>query len=160
MSEGQRFWLSPHRGLPSPTGRLGNDMDFPAPGAIKAPWLSGGGANSLPPPQYLQSRDAALEAIQTVTRTARFRHELSELVGLKRRAEKVALHFVAVLFRKGVDLVDRLDSLGDHAKVQGMAEPDHRRTYGRVAAVRRHVAHERLIDLQPIDREMLKPVER
>jgi len=71
MSYGKKYWLSPQRGLPRPTGRLAGVIDAPEMGAFEEPWPEEG-SGRRPPPVYLQSRVDSLDAIQDAARVHRF----------------------------------------------------------------------------------------
>lgn len=61
---------------------------------------------------------------------------------------------------EGQLLVDALDALGDHTHVQGAAKGDHRVRDRRVVRVFDHVADERRVDLEHVDRHLAQARER
>jgi len=73
MSHGKKYWLSPQRGLPRPTGRLAGAIDAPEMGAFEEPWPEEEARyQRRPAPRYLQSQAESLDEIQQAARIQRF----------------------------------------------------------------------------------------
>ncbi len=79
MENGRKYWLSPQRGLPPPSGRLGGGIAYPEMGVVEAPWDEEEPyATRLPQALYLQSGAERLEAIQQAARVQRFLQQAGE----------------------------------------------------------------------------------
>ena len=72
----------------------------------------------------------------------------------------MALHLVAAEAAQALELALGLDALGDHAQAQAVAEIDDRAHDHLVVQVVLEVLHERLVDLEPLDRQPLDVGER
>lgn len=72
MAEERKYWLSPRRGLPPPTGRLAGAVGPSGAGLRDVPWEDGGGFGALPPPRFLQSREQGLRALESAAQAARW----------------------------------------------------------------------------------------
>src|SRR6476661_6301499 len=77
-----------------------------------------------------------------------------------RAAEEIPLSELAAELAEGLQLVGRLDALGDDAEVQGLAEGDDRPGEGPVVGPRVLGADELPGDLQDVDREAAEVAER
>src|SRR6266540_6026451 len=90
---------------------------------------------------------------------ARF-EELVESGGRDGGTEEVALHLVTLLGPQELELRLRLDSLGDGRELQTVRHRDDGGRDGGVIGIARDVAHEGLVDLDPVNREAFQVVER
>src|SRR5688500_14723262 len=88
----------------------------------------------------------------------RLLQELGVRLGRHRLAVEKALDFVAAVAAQEAQLGVGLDALGDHLEVQGMAERDDRLREGPVVGLgaAADVAHERAVDLERVDRQILE----
>jgi serine/threonine-protein kinase len=86
--------------------------------------------------------------------------EVEEVVGGHRLAEQAPLAVVAVAAPEEIELLLRLDALGDHVEAEVLAHLDDRAHECRVLARDVRVAHEGLVDLERADRELLQRRER
>jgi len=68
MSNSNKYWLSPHRGLPPPRGGLASAIAYHTMGALEAPWEEEEGGRGYPAPLYLQSRAESLAQVQEAMR--------------------------------------------------------------------------------------------
>ena len=86
----------------------------------------------------------------------RLRMQVNEFARLHRLAEIVTLALGAAVLQKSGKLLRCLHALCDHAHIQTPAHADHQADDRGIAGARGNVAHERLVDLQCIDREALQ----
>jgi hypothetical protein len=73
-----------------------------------------------------------------------------ELLGRNGTAEQVALHADAAELEQEVPLLDRLHTLGDDVEPELAGEREHRARDRGATRFARDVAHERLVDLEPV----------
>src|SRR5512139_4101765 len=78
----------------------------------------------------------------------------------QRPAEQMPLHFLAPLLAQEGQLVPGFHAFGDDAQAQAARQLDYRAHDGGVVGVAVEVAHERAVDLQPVDGEALEIAER
>src|SRR5438552_13603327 len=80
-------------------------------------------------------------------------------VGADRLAEVEALDLVACVLPHEVALFGRLDAFGGDLELQAARNRDNRTRNGRVPRIAVDVAHERLVDLEPVELEALEVAE-
>src|ERR1700730_7967757 len=73
-----------------------------------------------------------------------------------RRAEVEPLSALAIQLSQAFELLCRLDSLGDELQSQALRHAHDGADNGRIVGINCHVAHERAIDLECIDGQMLQ----
>src|SRR5262245_13235553 len=83
-------------------------------------------------------------------------HHPGALLGRGRDREAVALDLVAAVRREQLELLLRLDALGHDLELEAVGEADDRERDHRVLRVGGDVAHERVVDLERVDREALE----
>src|SRR5690606_244818 len=86
--------------------------------------------------------------------------QLAELIGRHRIAEQVSLSVVAAVLAQERELSLVLDAFGDDLELEAVTHLNDRIDDRGVVAIDGHVAHERLIDLERADRELLKRAQR
>src|SRR4051812_29969407 len=107
---------------------------------------------------------SALERRELAVRAGRFLGErvlvvlppaqqVAEVRGRQRRAEVEALVLIAAHRLERVELLERLDALGDHLEPQAVRERDDRLHDRRVVGARHQVLDEAAIDLELVDRK-------
>ena len=92
----------------------------------------------------------------TRSRVAVAFHVGGELRGRQWTTEKIALAGNAAVLFQQVAPAGRLDAFRDHRQTQNLAQRHHSAGDGRVVGdvgVDQHVAHERLVDLQRVQRQ-------
>ena len=72
MAQSPRYVLSPHRGLPSPLGRLGPTLGDSVTGGLVASWREAGGSAALPPPVVLQEPAETWATLDAAAQAARY----------------------------------------------------------------------------------------
>ena len=80
-------------------------------------------------------------------------HKHLELCNRHRPAEQIALIVVATQARQQFPLRLRLDPFGDHCQPQAVGQCDHHLGDGHVIGVSENVAHEALVNLEPVQRQ-------
>src|SRR5215470_15689324 len=115
------------------------------------------------------SRDAAAQWLPALLTTSALRREgelrltrdeSDELVHRHGLGEIEALHLVAAFEAQELHLLARLHAFGDHLELQAVPEADDGAHDHRVVGIGGQIAHEALVDLQPVDRELLHVSER
>src|SRR5437763_6765709 len=86
--------------------------------------------------------------------------EVSNVGRRQRPGVVVALGLAAAQPAQHGRLQRRFDAFGDHAHAQGVSQPDHGRDDRGVVGVVAEAGHERLVDLEDVDREPLQVAER
>src|SRR5512143_2979499 len=81
--------------------------------------------------------------------------ELAELVGVHGVTEQMALCIVAAVLAEEIELRFGFHAFRDHLELQAVRHLNDRVDDRGIVAVDGHVAHERLVDLQRVDRKLL-----
>ncbi len=79
--------------------------------------------------------------------------QMGELECRKRLAEIVTLHFVAMMVPEERHLLLGFDTFGNDLQVEAVSKRYHGAGNGGVVGVGRDIAHERLINLEMVERE-------
>ena len=82
--------------------------------------------------------------------------QLAKFVGRDGIAEQVPLRVVAAVLAQELELRFGLDAFGDDLEPQAVRHLDDGVDDRGIVAIDGHVAHERLVDLQRVDRELLQ----
>src|SRR5262245_53850810 len=83
-------------------------------------------------------------------------HHPGAFVGGRRDREAVPLDLVAAVRGEQFELLLGLDAFGDHLELEAVRQADDRERDHRVLRVGGDVAHERVVDLERVDREALE----
>lgn len=82
--------------------------------------------------------------------------QCSKGLGYHRTAQIIALGLVALLGHKEGLLLRRFDAFRNNPEIEGFAQVYHGTDDARIAWVADHLVHERLVNLQRVDRKLLQ----